>query len=330
MRRILLLRFSSMGDVVLLSALVEALHQREEDSEVWLVTKEAYAPLYRDDPRVERVLTLREGGSGLLDLRRRLQQVDFDLILDAHGSLRSRVLAFGLSPAPLRRIAKDTLDRLLFLKARVRGAHLERTQVDRYLALADAEGSGVRPRIVLDAADRAAAERFLGDAEAPLLAVAPGARHRPKQWPLQRYGELVRRLLARGGGEVVLVGSPTEQALCEELAAAFPSRVHIAAGRMGLRETAAVLERSRLLVGNDSGLVHLAEAVGTPAVVIYGPTSREFGYFPLDPRSRVVENELPCRPCSRNGARPCRLKEQLCLTLTTVERVEQEVLESWR
>lgn len=210
MRRILLLRFSSLGDLVLLSVLLEELRRQEPEARIWLVTKPEYAPLYRRDPRVHELITLPPGRGGLARLRWRLQKIDFDLVLDAHGSLRSRLLSFGLSHAPLRRIAKDSFDRLLFLRARVALPRLARTQVDRYLDLVDAEGRPVRPCIVLDEGDETRADEVCPRDRGPILGLAPGARHATKQWPLDRYAEVTRRFLASHEGEVVLVGSPSE------------------------------------------------------------------------------------------------------------------------
>ena len=329
MQRILLVRFSSLGDMILLDALVREVKERSPRAETWLVTKPEYAPLYQEDPQIDVVAVLPPDRGGLWRLRKRLLDVDFDLVLDAHGSLRSHLLCFGLSDAPARRIAKDTLNRLLFLKARVDSPRLRRHQVDRYLALAGAEGKAVRPRLALSEADHAAAQEILSTKKGPFLALAPFSRHRPKEWPASRFAALARGFLDSHAGELVLVGSAAEREACEELTKKIPAAAVITAGELDLRGTAALLSRCNLLVCNDSGLMHLAEAVQTPVLAIFGPTSRQLGYFPLDAHSRVVENDLPCRPCSRNGSRPCHLKEQLCLTLSSVERVAKILDEAW-
>ena len=337
MYRILVVRFSSFGDLVLLSALFEELRAQHRQAELWLVTKPAFAELYEDDPRVDRLLVLDPQSGGLRGLRRQLAAVEFDLILDAHGSLRSRLLCLGLSGAPLRRIAKDTAARLLYLKTHIATPALARHQVDRYLALAQAEGAPVRPRIHLREKDHRAVIEVLGardDAHPdPWLALAPGARHATKRWPRERYLELARAFLHSKRGRLVLVGSPEEREMCEQLAADLDEGVDqgvvVAAGGLPVRASAALLQRARVLVCNDSGLMHLAEAVGTPVLSIFGPTSRELGYFPLDPRSRVLEQHPPCRPCSRNGAAPCRLDEPICLTHTSVHEVRDALEAQW-
>ena len=277
MQRILVVRFSSFGDVVLLSALLEEFRRRQPEAELWLVTKPAYAGFYEDDPRVDHLLTLDPARGGLRALRRQLAAQEFDLVLDAHGSLRSRLLCLGLSGGPLRRIQKDTAARLLYLRTHIATPALQRHQVDRYLALVDAEGQKVRPRILVHERARTSAVELLGHEPSDWLAIAPGARHATKRWPLERYAEIAREFQASGRGHVVLMGSPEEREMCEQLAQMLPEEAVVAAGKLSLRASAAVLERARLLVCNDSGLMHLSEAVGTPVLAVFGPTSRELG-----------------------------------------------------
>jgi heptosyltransferase-2 len=259
-----------------------------------------------------------------------LEGVAFTRVIDAHNTLRSRLLTWLLPPVPVRRLPKDTASRLLYLKTRVRTRALQRHTVDRYLSLLDEPPRlPWRPSIYLHTADRLLAERRC-TLPAPVLAVAPGARHAPKRWPTARYGEVVARFQRAGLGSVLLLGGPGEEDACAEVARALPQPAAVACGDVGLRVSAALLSSSRLLFCNDSGLMHLAEAVGTPVLAMFGPTSRELGYFPRDFDSRVVEHAVACRPCSRNGARPCRMTEQWCMTRSTPELVFNQLEHRWK
>jgi ADP-heptose:LPS heptosyltransferase len=122
---------------------------------------------------------------------------------------------------------------------------------------------------------------------------------------------------------VRILGSEVEQArrLATWLESEGGVEILDGSGPRDLLELAQDLADSDRLLCNDSGLLHLAEAVGTPVVALFGPTTRAWGYFPLDPRSRVIETELACRPCSRNGGRPCRLQHRLCMELLSVREV---------
>jgi len=140
--------------------------------------------------------------------------------------------------------------------------------------------------------------------------VAPGSRWAAKRWT--GFGELCRELAERGHF-VVLVGDAADAEVTHPIAAALGERALDLAGSVPLLQTAAHIARCRLFVGNDSGLMHLAEAVGVPAVALFGPTVASFGYFPSLAGSRVLERRLACRPCSRNGAIPCPRGTGECL-----------------
>jgi heptosyltransferase-2 len=103
----------------------------------------------------------------------------------------------------------------------------------------------------------------------------------------------------------VLVGGANEKALTERILSRAPCRGAVVAGRTGLLETAALLQLCRVLVTNDSAPLHMATAVGTPVVAIFGPTVRGFGFYPVGPRDRLVEADAPCRPCRLHGGEKC-------------------------
>jgi heptosyltransferase-2 len=105
------------------------------------------------------------------------------------------------------------------------------------------------------------------------------------------------------------------------IASSVSPHIPNASGVISILETEALLRSCRLLITNDTAALHLAEAVSTPVVAIFGPTVREFGYFPRLPRSIMLETDLPCRPCSRNGAKPCPLGTKECLTAITPDMV---------
>jgi heptosyltransferase-2 len=137
--------------------------------------------------------------------------------------------------------------------------------------------------------------------------MAPGSIWGTKRWP--GYGDLARLL----PGRIVVVGGPADQAEAEAVIEGAPDRVASAAGALGLRTTAALLERAAVLVSNDSAPLHLASAVGTPTVAVFGPTVPAFGFGPRG-RALVVERyDLPCRPCSPHGPARCPLGHHRCM-----------------
>lgn len=310
--RILIIRFSSLGDCVLLCPLADAL-KRSGAEEVTVVTKRAYAGLFACAAGIDRVVAFepRPSVAGLLRLAREWRDRGC-VVLDAHNTWRSRLLAARLGGAHAR-FAKHYASRLGLIVFK-RRAEVP-TMLERYGALAGALGLDVSLTpggLTLPERARAEAARRL-DGEERFIAIAPGARWPSKRWPAERFRTLAVKLARAHGLRVLLLGDANDRDAASGISEALGDGCVDATGRTGIVESAALLERCVGFVGNDSGLMHLAEAVGVPVTALFGPTVRTFGYFPSLERSKSIERDLPCRPCSRNGAAPCPRGTHDCL-----------------
>ncbi len=316
MPRTLIIRFGALGDLCICGWFLSGLADASPDGRTTLATKARFAGLAGAFDGVDAVAPLPGRGVGALaSLARSLRREDFDRILDAHGVLRSHGLGWLMGRRPDTRIRKDTRQRLKLLRDARRATAplppaLDRRLLDRYLDLAGAAGlPPLTPRPPLAHLRPAAAPP-------PRLALAPGARWETKRWPVNKFADLIDLMRESSDAPLTVILGPDEAAWCESgpvaEAAARHSRLDVLRDRP-LLEVARALAGCRALVTNDSGLLHLAEAAGTPVVALFGPTVRAFGYFPLLPRSRVLELPLDCRPCSRTGARPCHREDLACL-----------------
>ena len=160
----------------------------------------------------------------------------------------------------------------------------------------------------------------------PLITVAPGAAHATKRWPLSHWKTLIRRLTG-DGFQVIIVGGPDDTELEAELLAESFDGIASAVGRFSLQGTGALLQRSAALVSGDTGVMHMATAVGTPVVALFGPTVKEFGFFPYTANATVLELDLSCRPCSSKGTPRCPLGHHHCLVDIGPETVLEAVRE---
>lgn len=331
MREVLVIRFSSLGDLCLLGAALARWSGRPgaEARRVTVATKSAFAPLLRRMRGIDEVLELE--GSTRADLERladRLLRRRWDAVLDAHATLRSSLLLARTALRPDARLAKDTAARLALLRWRIGSRALERTMSDRFDELLDAAGLGpVRRRTVelQPALDISAPGPELR------LGVAPGAQWPTKQWPEENFALLLREFRRATAAPVSLFLGPRERSWYRgsalERAVAETGGVTLVRDR-DLIEVAEELARCALVVTNDSGLLHLSEAAGTPVVALFGPTVREFGFFPRLPGSVVLERSLSCRPCSRNGKRDCHRGDLACLVRIEPAAALAEVLRS--
>ncbi len=314
---VLAVRFSSIGDVLLTTPLLRAIRRRHPTARLTVLTKLAYAPLLSHNPYVNRVIGI-PSDRGVVGMGAELRAGRYTHMLDLHDSLRSRTLRL-LVPGRWRTYPKHRLARAALIHTKRNWYRDARPVPERYFDAArdlDVAPDGAPPDLFLSPeAVREASdwlERSGLGRERPLIALAPGAAHATKRWPLEHWPALVSRMVG-GGFDLVLVGGSDDSAVATALAANAGGRVVNGAGQFGLQGTGALLQRSRVLVSGDTGVMHMATAVETPVVALFGPTVQPFGYFPYSPRAQVVELALPCRPCSSKGSSRCPLGHHRCL-----------------
>ena len=315
---ILAVRFGAIGDILLITPLLRAIRTGHPGARIAVLTKERYVPLLSHNPNVNEVFGMTPGES-IREVAEQIRGVRYSHLLDLHGNLRSLALR-GLVRGPWHGFSKRRLPRLALIAAKRDFYDGDRPMAERYFEAAaglDVYPDGAPPEFFLSPeAEAAAGEHLhrLGLGQGPaLVALAPGAAHATKRWPVVHWIELARRL--RGtGAELIVVGGPDDVRLARWIASDIGAGAASVAGELGLQETGAVLKRAAALVSGDTGVMHMATGVGTPVVALFGPTVREFGFFPYQaPRSSVVELPLGCRPCSAQGSAQCPLGHHRCL-----------------
>ncbi len=329
MREILVIRFGAMGDLCVLSWALSRFADNcaPQRCRVTLVTKAAFAPLMAEVRGVDEVISLEGSGLGAVwQLSRLLKRRRWDVVVDAHNILRSRVLLTLLTRRPDAQLAKDTAARLRFMTFGHQNASLSRRMIDRFDQLMAAVGRADVAK-TMDAPLAHLNNNPEVQKASPVLGLAPGAQWDTKRWPADHFADLVRMFRERVGGAVQIYLGPREQSWYpgSALEAVVAADEKVETVQLPhLPDVARHLAAVNILVTNDSGLLHLAETVGTRVLAFYGPTVREFGYFPLQEGSRVLETELSCRPCSRNGKRPCHRQDLACLVpITPTMAMEQ-------
>ncbi len=333
LHKTLIIRFSSVGDVVLSSTLVRVLHGRFPDCRIDFLVKAEYADLVRFNPHVTRVIQFPGGGTlgDLVRLRRTVRTSGYDLIIDIHDSIRSRFLSAGAGP--VARVNKRKIARTLLVNLKV-------NMYDRFGGAPDVaaryiepllpwgiEDDGGVPELHFPAAIRESAEGLLKAERlgngTMCVGVCPCARHWNKMWPAERFAESAGQVAEQLGLPVLLFGTADERAMCSAIEAAITgahphTSVLNLAGRLSLLETASAMDRCAIVLANDTGLMHIAEARGVPVAAVFGPTVREFGFFPRGARSSVIEPPgLPCRPCTHIGLSRCPRGHFRCMNEIT-------------
>lgn len=331
----LVFRLSALGDVILTSGVMRYWHERHG----WcfsVATRDQFSPVFRNSPCVDRVVAPSpEDLSSMARLAawcaRTAAEHEGWGLLDLHGTLRSRMLALRWR-GPVRRYPKFAAARRLFLASggRMGGEALRRMNVPQRYAMAvesvPPPAASLVPEMRLTETELAWGKSFLAKlfdddvlkSAAGCVAVHPFAAHPHKAWPRANHEAFLALLDARnipwlvlGAGAPLLPGCPRD-----------------VTGKTTLRESAAILAACSALVSGDSGPMHMATAVGTPVVGLFGPTTVEWGFFPSGPRDKVLEKNLPCRPCSLHGKRMCSRNGE-CLAAITPEDVFAALEDVW-
>jgi lipopolysaccharide heptosyltransferase II len=329
--RILLVRFSSLGDVLLTTPLIRALRTRHPAATISVLTKQAWAPLLSANPHLDEVIAVAPGQS-LVPLARALRAARFSHLLDLHGSVRTRVLRL-LVPGSwtgfdARRRARQSLIRSH------RDTYRDRVPVpERYFEAArelDVAPDGRPAELFTSPAAEARAEAWLARAglevDQHLVVLAPGSAHASKRWPVRHWRQLASEL-ARRGFHIALVGGAGDRVVAAEIAASAGSRAASAAGELDLQASGALVRRATVTISGDTGPMHLATAVNTAVVALFGPTVEQFGFFPYQAEAVVLQRDLPCRPCTSKGGPRCPLDHHRCLEEILPEEVMQRLLE---
>lgn len=327
-RNFAVIRFSSLGDVILLTPVVQNLRRDYPDARITIVTRRPYDELFYADPAVDRVVALggkfdRDGLAGLDAAAAALEGERFDAVLDLQGDWKSRRLAWSLSARKRVGSPKQRFARWKLIHAK-KWARPLIPKVDRYnnaLAKVPADVRSRLPRIQLSGAARAWAAadsaRTHRRSIVTTIGAHPGARWTTKRWPDQFFANCLARVAERERARVFLFGSAPERELLERTAALMPQVQTVVYCNLPLQRVGALVEQCDAFLANDSGLMHLAAALSVPTVALFGPTHPGLGFAPQGPRNRIFFGFAECSPCSLHGHKPCYQRRRFCL-----ERIE--------
>jgi len=318
--KILILRLSSIGDILLSTPFIRQVRMTYADAQIDFVLKKQYDDLLHFNPHINRIFWVEpeKGKEGLRELRRRLQQEGYDYVFDLHNNFRSRYLTHPLKATLKKRIHKDKIKQALLVWLKKNRYQKIISIPRRYLQVAAGsrirdDGHGLeffwKDRNELEVKALLKAYKLTGG----FIALAPGATYFTKRWPLEYFKILLQKILEQRKEKIVILGGQEDKESFKALN--ISGRVVNLTGKTSLLNTAIVLNQARALVSNDSGLMHMAAAVNTPLVAVFGSTVRELGFFPFRADSIVLENkQLRCRPCSHLGRNQCPKKHFKCMT----------------
>lgn len=314
--RILLIRYSSLGDVVLAGAVPRAIQRAIPDADMTFVTKRAYQPIAEHFDARLTVIGV-DPTQSLRKSHRPIAEKHYHLVIDLHASLRS--LLTVLKPRAFKRvrISKHARRRRLMVKQK-RGLDDPLSVVTNYLETARRaipELEDFEPKLVLTPPERVKAESLRHNMP-PAVGIGWGARWPTKSVPGDLWLSVLPQLAERGLGCVRLFGLASDRGSMDQ----FSTRLQTVSPRLSCvlevdllpTDLMCHLRACSLYLGPDSGLTHMAAALGVPTVAVFGPTHPSLGFAPVGAHTRTIHTGVWCSPCHKHGAAPCFRERRFC------------------
>lgn len=343
--RILVLRFSAMGDVALLVPVIRSLVHSQANVEVTVVTRPRFAPFFYDIERVSvfpaDVDNTYNGIFGMRELFRDLiRKASYDIVIDVHDHLRTKILRtfFKLFFTDVVVFRKGRKEKKAFTRKDNKTVTPLPHTVERYREAFSRAGFSFpllpSPHFQINQRLEQVAAEWIETNVPPRnelwIGLAPFAMHATKMWPLENYPFLIERILEKTPAKFFLFGGGAKEIkFFESLKKRFPGACAITAGQLKIRQEIALMKHLDLMVCVDSSNMHLAALAGTPVFSLWGGTHPDVGFAPFGNDNTILQvsrEELPCRPCSVFGRETCYVGGFPCLTRLTPELVAGKVL----
>ncbi len=300
--KILIIRYSSIGDVVLTEPVSYIIKMHYPEAKVDYLTKPAFVSLVQSFRAIDSIHT---------EKSKELYKEKYDIVLDLHRKLRSYIITKKINAKRIIRYDKKHLLRWLIIK-KFTFVKISST-LDLYLSTLKKIGlNAQRINPVLIPRNDEKVLSFFNKIKnkKPLLVIFPGAQHPTKMYPKDYIINFIR--LVKGRYNIVLAGGKQDVTLCKEITGKIEGIKDIS-GKLNLKQLIVFVSKSDLILSNDSGPMHIAAALSKPQIAIFGSTSTKLGFAPLNEKAVVLEKNLPCRPCTLHGRKACPLKHFRCM-----------------
>jgi ADP-heptose:LPS heptosyltransferase len=304
LKKILITRFSSIGDIVLTTPVIRCLKLQIPDAEIHFAVKKAFFSVVKANPYIDKIHILEDD---LNDLTQKLKEEGFDFIVDLHQSLRSRKIRFSLG-TPSRGFSKLNIRKWLLVKFKLDlmpDIHI----VDRYFKAAKTLGvvnDGKGLDYFIPAEDEYDLAKLPADFQQGYAAFVIGTKHATKRLPGHKIISICKKI----NTPVILLGGPEDAGKAEEIATTCGPLVLSMCGSLNLNQSASLVRQAKVVITHDTGLMHIAAAFRRKIISIWGNTVPKFGMYPYMPgdeeKSTIIEvTGLKCRPCSKLGYDRC-------------------------
>ena len=321
--KILVVRFSSIGDIVLTSPVIHAIKSQLKDVEIHYLTKKPFESLVSSNPSIRKVLTIEKS---IDEVMPQLKAENYDRILDLHNNVRSRSLKMKLKK-PMDSFPKLNWQKWLLVRFKVNKMPKVHV-VDRYFLAA--KNLGVKKdsspiQFYIDDTNQVDVFNEFEVNPNEFIAIAIGAQFATKRMPI----ELLKNVLEEIKKPVVLIGGEVDKEMAIELMKISKANVKDATGKYNLQQSASIVQQANKLLTNDTGMMHIAAAFNTQIISVWGNTTPDLGMYPYRASEESFSvhevDGLKCRPCSKIGYQECPKKHFRCMMDQDVDAIIKDL-----
>ncbi len=330
-KKFLVIRFSSIGDIVLTTPVVRCVKNKYPNCEIHYLTKQQNVSILQNNPYINKIYALDGTASGFHSLVKSLRKEDYDYVIDLHKNLRSRKIILALRK-PFASFPKLNFKKFLLVKFKknlMPKVHI----VDRYFEAVErlkVENDGKGLDYFLIDEDCIPNDALPIAFQNGYICIAVGSRHETKQMT----AELLIRICQKIQGQILLIGDLHDKTKANRVENAIGSRVFNGCGSFSINQTAFLIKNSLGIITPDTGAMHIAAALKKNIISVWGNTVTDFGMYPYLPKdmqekSLICEVKgLKCRPCSKLGYKKCPKKHFKCMNMQDVDKIA-EAANSW-
>ncbi len=322
--KVLIIRFSSIGDIVLTSPVLRCIKEQVPDAEIHYLTKTVFSDLVKFNPHISTVHELKDELSPVLSV---LKDIRFDVVIDLHNNLRSRRVKSALG-VKSHAVQKENSLKWKMVNVRFMAKRSVPHIVERYLATArplpiQDDGKGLELYIPAD--QEVALDTLPSTHRSGYVAFAIGAAHATKRMPVEQMVALCKEIAQ----PIVLIGGSDDQERASTIQMAIGPNVHDLTGKLSILRSASLIRQAKTVICHDSGAMHIACAFQKKTISIWGNTVRDFGFAPYQPNSKanISVHEvagLKCRPCSKIGHNSCPKGHFQCMNRQDLSLIARE------
>lgn len=319
--KFLIIRFSSIGDIVLTTPVIRCLKKKYPESEIHFLTKKNFAGIVESNPYVKKVCTL---ANDLNETIAFIQNEKYDNIIDLHHNLRTLKIKQSIKKVPFHSLNKLNVEKWIYTNFKI-NVMPQKHIVDRYLetvASLDVVNDGLGLDFFVPEKD------VVKDSDIPFshsqgfIAIAIGAAHFTKKLPVEKLKELCAAI----DYPIILLGGNEDFYNGLEISGIDAVKIYNACGKFSLNESADLLRRSTLVISHDTGLMHIAAAFKKNILSVWGNTVPSFGMYPYQTSYESFQvNKLWCRPCSKIGYDKCPLGHFKCMNKQDIKAIVNSV-----